>query len=182
MDIIAVSNPLSDPKGKRKMGLVPLTEASSKSSSLKKSKVTESPLLQVVNYPTPIMERSTRRKIDTERAIVQHYSSLKLQASQDSDVAEEEIRDDQSPQFISALDRRNQLMKIVVIQPTVDGEAQKRKVIEFKLGMNQFSVTDKVDFFRQTSELICSNLISTSVSKDKLFRDVKNLEGKVKTE
>ena len=73
-------------------------------------------------------------------------------------------------------------MKIVVIQPAVVGAAQKEKVIEFKLSMNQFIVIDKVDFFRQTSELICSNLISTSVSKDKLFRDVRKLEGKVKIE
>ena len=127
------------------------------------------------------METPTGKKIDIERAIVQYYSSLKLQANQDSDVAEEEARDDQSPQLISALDRKRQLMKIVFIQPAVVGEAQKRKVTEFKLSMNQFSVTDKVDFFRQTSELICSNLISTSVSKGKLFIDVKKLEGKVKT-
>ena len=73
-------------------------------------------------------------------------------------------------------------MTNVVIQPTVVGEEQKKKVTEFKLRMNQFSVTGKVDFFRQTSELIYSNLISTYVSKDKLFRNVKNLEGKVKIE
>lgn len=48
--------------------------------------------------------------------------------------------------------------------------------------MNQFSVVDKVDFFKQTSELICSNLMSTSVSKDKLYRDFKKLEGKLKME
>ena len=48
--------------------------------------------------------------------------------------------------------------------------------------MNQFSVVDKVDFFKQTSELICSNLVNTLVSKDKLFRDFKMLEGKIKTE
>ena len=48
--------------------------------------------------------------------------------------------------------------------------------------MNQFSVVDKVDFFKQTSEFICSNLISTSVSKDKLVRDFKKLEGKINTE
>ena len=39
------------------------------------------------------MENPTVKKIDTERAIVQHYSSLKLQASQERDVAEEEARD-----------------------------------------------------------------------------------------
>ena len=73
-------------------------------------------------------------------------------------------------------------MKIVVIQPATVGEAQKKKIIEFKLNMNQFSVVDKVDFFKQTSELICSNLIITFVSKDKLVSDFKKLEGKIKTE
>ena len=48
--------------------------------------------------------------------------------------------------------------------------------------MNQFSVVDKVEFFKQTSELICFNLINTTVSKYKLFRDFRKLEGKLKTE
>ena len=73
-------------------------------------------------------------------------------------------------------------MKIVVIQPTTVGEAQKKKITEFKLNMNQFSVVNKVDFFKQTSELICSNLISTIVSKDKFFRDFRKQEGRLKTE
>lgn len=70
-------------------------------------------------------------------------------------------------------------MKIVVIQPAMVGEVQKKKIIEFKLNMNQFSVVDKVDFFKQTNELKCSNLISTTVSKDKVVRDFKKLEGKL---
>ena len=73
-------------------------------------------------------------------------------------------------------------MKIVVIQLTMVGEVQKKKIIEFKLNMNQFNVVDKLDFFKYTSEIICSNLISTMVSKDKLVRDFKKLEGKLKTE
>lgn len=48
--------------------------------------------------------------------------------------------------------------------------------------MNQFSVVDKNYFFKHTSELIYSNLIDTIVSKDKLFRYFKKLEGKLKTE
>ena len=48
--------------------------------------------------------------------------------------------------------------------------------------MNQFSVVDKVYLFKQTSELIFSNLISTIVSKYKLFRDFKKLESKLKIE
>ena len=128
------------------------------------------------------MESPTRKKINTKTTIVQHYSSLKLWVSQERNVAKEEARDIQSPRLFSALDRKIQLMKIVVIQPAAIGEAQKKKVTELKLSMDQFTVIDKVDFFTTTSELIYSNLISTSVSKDKLFRDVKKLEGKVKTE
>lgn len=45
MSLITVPNPLSGPKGKRKTGLVPLPKTSSKSSLLKKPRVTESPLL-----------------------------------------------------------------------------------------------------------------------------------------
>ena len=48
--------------------------------------------------------------------------------------------------------------------------------------MNQFSVIDKVDFFKQTSDLICSNLINTIVSNYKLFREFKTFEGKMKSE
>ena len=50
------------------------------------------------------------------------------------------------------------------------------------MNMNQFSVVDKVDFFKQTGELICSNLINTTVSKDKLFRYFRKLEGRLKIE
>ena len=58
---------------------------------------------------------------------------------------------------------------------------QNKKITEFKLNMNQLSVVNKVDLFKQTSELICSNLISTIVSKDKFFRYFKKLESKLKT-
>ena len=47
--------------------------------------------------------------------------------------------------------------------------------------MNQLSVSDKVDLFKKTSELIFSGLINWSVAKDRLQRDYK-LENKLKTE
>ena len=50
------------------------------------------------------------------------------------------------------------------------------------MNMGQFSVMDKVDFFKETSELIFLDLIATSVSKDKLFRENKKLQDKVKTQ
>ena len=48
--------------------------------------------------------------------------------------------------------------------------------------MNQFSVSDKVYLFKQTSEIMCSDLINASVTKDTLQRDYKKLEKKLKTE
>jgi hypothetical protein len=56
------------------------------------------------------------------------------------------------------------------------------KITEFKFNMGQFSVADKVYLIKQTSEIIFSELISTFVSKDKLQRDFKRLENKLKTE
>ena len=47
--------------------------------------------------------------------------------------------------------------------------------------MSQFSIIDKVDLFKQTNELICSDLINTSVSKEKLQRDFIILENKLRT-
>ena len=73
-------------------------------------------------------------------------------------------------------------MKIAVIQPPGTWDPQNKKIIEFKLNMSQFSVVDKVDFFKQTSELIFSNMINTTISKDKSFIDFKKLENELKTE
>ena len=180
-DLITTPNPSTDSKGKRKMGLIPFPIITSTSSSPKRLKFFKDPFLQIVDYPTPTMENATGKEIDNEKTLMQHYSSLKLQANEERDDIEEEIRSTQPSQLISDLDRKSQVMKIVVIQPAIVGEAQKKKITEFKLNMNQFSVVDKVDFFKQTSELICSNLIITSISKDNLARDFKKLEGKIKT-
>lgn len=48
--------------------------------------------------------------------------------------------------------------------------------------MNQFNISDKVDLFKKTNELICSNLIIASVAKDRLQKDYKKLENKLKTQ
>ena len=48
--------------------------------------------------------------------------------------------------------------------------------------MNKFSISDKVDLFKQTSELICLDLINASVAKDRLQKYYKKLENKLKTE
>ena len=128
------------------------------------------------------METIVGEQVDTKKTLLEHYGSLKLQESQEREITEEKLRSTQPPQLISALDKKSQLMKIDVIQPAMVGEVQKKNITEFKMNMNQFSVVDKVDFFNWTNELICSNLISTTVSKDKLVRYFKKLEGKLKTE
>ena len=92
------------------------------------------------------------------------------------------LKDTQSPQFISALDKESQLMRIAVIQPQKAGDTLNEKITEFKFNIGQFSLVYKVDLFKQTSELICSDLISTFVSKYKLQRDFKKLENRLKTE
>lgn len=88
------------------------------------------------------------------------------------------MKDTQSPQLISALDKDTQLMRIAVIHPPTTCNMLIEKITEFKFNMVQFGAVDKVDMFKQTGEIICSNLVSTSVSKDKLQRDFKRLENK----
>ena len=53
------------------------------------------------------MENATGKKTDTEKTLIEHYCSLKLQAIKEREVTEEGIRSTQSPQLISALDRKS---------------------------------------------------------------------------
>lgn len=92
------------------------------------------------------------------------------------------MRSTQPPQLISALDKKSHLMKFIVIQPSLTSGPQGKKIIEFKLNMSQFNIVDKVDIFKQISEIICFGLISTSVSKEKLQRDFRKLENKLRIE
>ena len=178
MDMTALV--MADDKGKRKIGQE--NEAISTSNpTAKKLKIVKDPFIQVVEYPTPTMELPKGNEIDTKKTILEHYSSLKVRANKERESTKDILRSTQTPQLISALDKKSQLMKITIIQPLGIGDPQNKKIIEFKLNMSQFSVVDKVDLFKQTSELICSNLISTYVSKDKLFRDFEKLENKLKT-
>ena len=110
------------------------------------------------------------------KSIIQSYTEVK-----EKEIKKDKLKDTQSPQLISALDKYTQLMRIAVIQPPKEGEMLNENITEFKFNMGQFSVVDKVDLFKQTSEMICSYLISF-ISKDKLQRDFKRLENKLKTE
>ena len=181
MNLVTTSSFPTDSKGKRNVVQDPI-ETSTTSPSTKKLKLFKDPFLQIVDYPTPTMETNRGEEVDTKKTLFEHYGSLKLQASQEREIREERLTSAQPPQLISPLDKKNQMMKIVVIQLATTRDIQNNKITKFKLNMNQFSVVDKVDFFEQTSELICSNLINTISLKDKLFRDFKKLEGKLKTE
>ena len=72
-------------------------------------------------------------------------------------------------------------MKVAIIQPFKVKNVLEDKVTEIKISMNQFSISDKVDMFKHRSELICLDLISASVAKDRLQKDYKKLENKLKT-
>ena len=94
----------------------------------------------------------------------------------------ENLRITQPPQLISALDKKSHPLKIVVIQPPLIGYSQGTKITEFKLNMSQFSIVYKVYLFKQSSKLICSDLINALVSKEKLQRDFRKLENRLRTE
>ena len=140
MDLETNSNPQTDPKGKGKVGQDPMITTTSASPSTKKLKVFKDPFLQIVDYPTPTMETIIGEQVDTEKTLIENYVSLKLQESQEREITEEKFRSTQPPQLISALDKKIQMMKIVMIQQATVGEAQKKKITELKLNMNQFSV------------------------------------------
>ena len=75
------------------------------------------------------METVIGEQVDREKTMIEHYGSLKLQASQKREITEEKLRSTQPPQLISALDKKSHMMKIVVIQPITVGDSQKKKII-----------------------------------------------------
>lgn len=127
MDLTTTSNVQTYPKGKRKVGQDPMI-ATTTSPTTKKLKLFKDPFLQIVDYPTPTMETVIGEQVDIEKTLIEHYGSLKMQASQEREITEEKFRSTQPPQLISALDKKSQMMKITVIQPTIVGDAQKKKI------------------------------------------------------
>jgi hypothetical protein len=67
----------------------------------------------------------------------------------------EQLRAENPPQMLTTLDKESQMMKVAVIQPPIRGQSTENEITEFKLNMSQFNIVDKVDFFKQISELIC---------------------------
>ena len=80
MEILTVV-PSGD-KRKRKVGEeLPLVNPQVTTS--KKPRAIKDPFIQVVEYSTPIMETEKGKVIDTEKAILEHYSSLNMQAKKE---------------------------------------------------------------------------------------------------
>ena len=80
MNLETTLNVQTDPKGKRKVGQDPMITTTTSPPS-KKLKLPKDPFLQIVDYPTPTMETTIREEVDTEKTLIEHYGSLKLQAS-----------------------------------------------------------------------------------------------------
>ena len=68
------------------------------------------------------METIVGEQVETDKTLLEHYGSLKLQASQEREITEEKLRSSQPPQLISTLDKKSQLMKIAMIQLAMVGE------------------------------------------------------------
>ena len=77
------------------------------SPTTKKLKLFKDPFLQIVDYPTPTMETTIGEEVDTEKTLIEYYVSLKLQASQEREMTEENLRSTQPPHLISALDKKS---------------------------------------------------------------------------
>ena len=107
-------------------------------------------------------------EVTTTQSIIDHYSELNIQTKTND---QNKLKSFVAPQLISALNKEKQMLRVAVIQPSNAKVPSEDKVIEFKFNMNQFSISDKVDLFKKTSELICSDLISASVAKDRLQKD-----------
>ena len=117
-------------------------------------------------------------EVTTTQSIIDHYSEPNDQTKTND---QDKLKSTAAPQLISALDKEKQMLKVAIIQPSKAKNVSKEKVTEIKFNMNQFSISDKVDLFKQTSELICLDLISASVAKYRLQKDYKKLENKLKT-
>ena len=63
--------------------------------------------LQIVEYPTPTMELSKGKVVDTKKTIVEHYNFLNVQARKERDITEDELRSTQLSELVSALDKKS---------------------------------------------------------------------------
>ena len=161
-------------KGKREID-EDLMMVDSQDTPTKKPKEMKDLLVKVVEYATHTITTKEGKVVDTEKTIRDHYNDLTTASEMKRNKIRKQLRVENPPQMLTTLDKESQMMKVAVIQPPIRGQFTDKEITEFKLNRSQFSIVEKVDFFKQTSELICSDLIATLVSKDKLFRENKKL-------
>ena len=80
MNLVTTPSVPNDAKGKRKIGQDVVITGTTIPSA-KKPNLLKDVFLQVVEYPTPTMETTRGEEVDTEKTLLEHYGSLKLQAT-----------------------------------------------------------------------------------------------------
>ena len=143
---IDIGNTLID-KGKRKMGEdVIITDL--QTISTKKTREMKNLLGKVKEYATPTITTKDGKVIDTEKTIREHYANLAAASEVKRNQVREQLRAEHPLQMLTTLDKKSQMMKVAVIQPPIRGQSNEKEITEFKLNMGQFSIVDKVEFFK----------------------------------
>ena len=164
-------------KGKRPLDQEKTLPVSEKK-KVKRVKVLKEPPFQILEHSSPNI-MIVKGKVTTTQSIIDDYSKLNDQTKTND---HDKLKSIIACHLISALNKEKKILKVAIIQPSKAKNTLEDKVTEIKFNMNQFSIGDKVDLFKKTSELICSHLISASVAKDRLQKAYKKLENKLKIE
>lgn len=80
MNLVTTPSIPTNAKGKRNIGQ-DVVITSTTNPSIKNLKLFKDAFLEVVGYPTPTMESTRGEELDTKKALLEHYASLKIQAS-----------------------------------------------------------------------------------------------------
>ena len=105
-------------------------------------------LVKAKEYVTPTITTEDGKVVDTEKTIREHYDDLAAASEIKRNQVREQLRVEHPPQMLTTLDKESQMMKVAVIQPPIIGKSTEKEKTEFKLNMGQFSIVDKVDFFK----------------------------------
>ena len=94
-------------------------EGSTQKKKVKRPKLSIGHVLQIVEHTQSIID---------SQSISQSYTELK-----EKEIKQGKMKDTQSPQLISALDKDTQLIKIAVIQPPKSGDMQMKRSLNSNL-------------------------------------------------
>ena len=156
-------------KGKRPSGSEK-TSPTSEKKKVKRVKLSKEPPFHILEHSSPNI-MMVKGEVTTTQSVIDHYLELKDQIKFND---QDKLKSVATPHLISALAGENQMLKVSIIQPLKAKGNSKDKVTEIKFNMNQFSISGKVDLFKQTSELICSDLIMHSWLKTGCRKTIRN--------